>query len=38
MTIWKAILKHSQRIKKEKPSLYKKVKEVVDINLEDIYQ
>ena len=37
IAIWKAILKHSETIKKERPILYEKVKEVMDLGLDDIF-
>ena len=36
-TIWKAILKHSETIKTEKPVLYEKVKGVVDLGIDDAF-
>jgi hypothetical protein len=29
---WKAMLKHSEKIKKEKPALYEKVKGIMELN------
>lgn len=37
ITEWKAILKHSETIKRERPALYEKVKGLMDLNLDDIW-
>jgi digeranylgeranylglycerophospholipid reductase len=38
VAIWKAILEHSDTIKKERPALYEKIKGLLDLNLEDIWE
>lgn len=35
--IWQAILKHSEVIKKDKPTLYEKIKGMMDLSLDDIF-